>query len=68
MIEGVIADFDEHAGWGLLAADDGETYFFHCVSIRGGGRHINVGVRVGATRSVGQRGHDEASDVHLLET
>ncbi len=66
MIEGVVADFDEHAGWGVLAADDGERFFFHCVSIRGGGRRIDVGVRAGATRSVGQRGRDEATDVHLL--
>lgn len=66
MIEGVVAAFDEPAGWGVLAADDGERLFFHCVSIRGGGRSIPVGARVGATRSVGQRGRDEAVDIHLV--
>ena len=66
MIKGVVASFDEHAGWGVLAADDGEQLFFHCVSIRGGGRSVPVGARVGASRAVGQRGHDEAADVHLI--
>ena len=66
MIEGVVAAFDESAGWGVLAADDGERFFFHCVSIRGGGRRIAVGARVGATRGVGQRGRDEAADVRLV--
>ena len=68
MIEGVVAAFDEHAGWGVLAADNGERLFFHCVAIRGGGRRVPVGARVGATRSVGQLGRDEAVDVHLLSS
>ena len=66
MIEGVVVSFDEHAGWGVLETGDGESLFFHCVGIRGGTRSIPVGVRVAATRSVGQRGHDEADDVHRL--
>ena len=68
MIEGVVADFDERAGWGVLATDDGERLFFHCVGIRGGGRRVAVGARVGATRVVGQRGRDEAVDIHLVAT
>jgi cold shock CspA family protein len=67
VIEGVVAAFDDHAGWGVLETDVGEQIFFHCVSIRGGGRTIAVGARVGATRTAGQRGRDEAVDVHLVE-
>ena len=66
MIEGVVANFDDHAGWGVLVTNGGEQLFFHCVSIRGGGRTIAVHARVGAVRSVGQRGRDEALDVYLL--
>ena len=66
MIDGVVASFDESAGWGVLVTADGERLFFHCVNIRGGGRRIPVGERVAATRAVGQRGRDEAVDVHLL--
>lgn len=68
MIEAVVATFDEHAGWGTLESTTGETLFFHCVAIRGGGRTIERGVRVGATRAAGQRGRDEATDVHPLVT
>lgn len=66
MIEGLVSAFDEHAGWGVLETDGGERLFFHCVHIRGGSRSIAVGTRAGATRSVGQRGRDEAVDVHAL--
>ncbi len=61
-----MAHFDEHAGWGTLETAGGEVLFFHCVSIRGGGRRIERGTRVGATRGPGQRGRDEATDVHPL--
>ena len=66
MIEAVVASFDEHAGWGTLTSTTGESLFFHCVNIRGGARTIDAGVRVGATRVAGQRGRDEATDVHPL--
>lgn len=66
MIEAVVATFDEHAGWGTLECATGEMLFFHCVEIRGGTRTIDRGVRVGATRTPGHRGRDEAADVHPL--
>ena len=61
-----MATFDEHAGWGTLECATGETLFFHCVEIRSGTRTIDRGVRVGATRTLGHRGRDEAADVHPL--
>jgi cold shock CspA family protein len=68
VIEAVVASFDEHAGWGTLASPSGETLFFHCVEIRGGSRRIDVGTRVMATRVAGQRGRDEAADVHPMSS
>lgn len=59
-INGVVVDFDEGRGDGLLKSDSGEALYFHCVEIADGTRMIRVGTRVRAHRGVGRRGHDEA--------
>lgn len=38
--------FDDSKGLGVIAADDGSTYEFHCVEIAGGGRTISLGAAV----------------------
>ena len=63
MIDAVVATFDEVRGDGLLRDDRGAEYYFHCVHIADGSRHIGVGTPVRARRVVGLRGRDEAADI-----
>ncbi len=39
---GTVADFDEHAGLGVVRGDDGVDYPFHCTQIADGTRTIAV--------------------------
>jgi len=41
-----VLDFDERAGLGVVAADDGARYAFQCTRIADGSRTIAVGTRV----------------------
>jgi cold shock CspA family protein len=43
---GVVAAFDEHAGLGRIAADDGTELAFHCTALADGTRTVAVGARV----------------------
>jgi len=56
---GVVHSFDDRRGDGFVLSDSGESFYFHCVSVRDGSRHVDDGERVAAQRSVGHRGHDE---------
>ena len=58
-VEGVIESFDDHRGDGVMRSDAGERFYFHCVSIVDGTRHIEPGVRARAERRVGHVGRDE---------
>jgi cold shock CspA family protein len=66
VITGVIESFDERRGDGLLRGDDGENFYFHCVSIADGSRSITPGVRAEGQRAVGRLGHDEVVSVRSL--
>lgn len=59
MITGVVEEFSERRGDGLVRADNGELLYFHCVSILDGSRRVEPGTRVTAQRSVGRLGRDE---------
>lgn len=58
-----VASFDEYRGYGYLAADDGSSYFFHCISIKDGSRTIKEGVAVSFELSAGHLGRFEAVGV-----
>jgi len=60
LIHGVVTTFDEIKGEGQITADDGGTFYFHCVAIADGSRSIAVGTSVVAQRRVGLIGRDEA--------
>jgi cold shock CspA family protein len=45
-VEGVVAEFDEARGLGVVASTDGTTYPFHCTQIADGTRTIEVGTPV----------------------
>ena len=64
VVHGVVRDFDEHRGDGVIETPSGETLYFHCVEITDGSRKIAVGASVVATRRVGLRGRDEAAGVY----
>jgi len=66
IIEAVVASFDEARGDGVLRDQRGQEFYFHCVHIADGTRHVTPGTRVRARRVVGLRGRDEASDVVKL--
>ena len=63
IIDAVVVSFDEARGDGVLRDERGREFYFHCVHIADGTRHIDVGILVRARRVVGLRGHDEAVDV-----
>jgi hypothetical protein len=62
-VAGVIESFDDRRGDGVLLSDDGERFYFHCVSIANGTRHIEPRVRAQGHRRVGHVGRDEVLDV-----
>lgn len=63
-IVGVVESFDEAFGTGVIRSDAEERLAFHCIEIADGTRTIAVGTPVRATRSVGRRGHDEATAIY----
>ena len=62
-LEGAVASFDDAAGYGRVAVDDGRTWFFHCTSIADGTRTIEVGAPVSFDLVGGRLGRWEASDL-----
>jgi hypothetical protein len=58
-VEGSIESFDDRRGDGVLLSDGGDRFYFHCVSIADGTRHIETGVRAHGERRVGHVGRDE---------
>ncbi len=46
MLIGAVTGFDEQAGLGVVTADDGTAYAFHCTEIADGTRTIARGTRV----------------------
>jgi cold shock CspA family protein len=57
---GVVAEFDEPRGLGVVRGEDGTTYGFHCTAIADGTRHVYPGTHVVFTLAAGHLGHYEA--------
>jgi cold shock CspA family protein len=60
---GVVAEFDEPRGLGVVRDDDGGSYPFHCASIANGTRRIDAGTRVVFFLAAGHLGRYEARAV-----
>jgi CspA family cold shock protein len=45
-MDGVVTEFDDEAGLGIVTAIDGATYSFHCTQIADGTRTIPAGAAV----------------------
>ena len=59
-INGVVAEFDEHKGYGMVRSDQGVEYFFHCTQIADGSRTIATGAAVSFEVAPGRPGRWEA--------
>ncbi len=64
---GVVAEFDEPRGLGVVRDDDGLNYPFHCAAIADGTRRIEPGTRVVFSIAAGHRGRDEARAVTTVD-
>lgn len=62
---GVVVEFDDHKGFGMVRGDDGVDLFFHCTQIADGTRSIAVGARVRYEVVAGHHGKWEAHRVAL---
>ncbi len=62
-ITGRVAGFDADTGWGVIAADGGIEFPFHCTAIADGTRTIEAGIAVTFHLMPGHRGQWEAAGV-----
>jgi hypothetical protein len=60
---GLVTDFDPDVGLGQVETSGGGTYRFHCTSISGGSRQIEVATRVAFVVEPRGPGHWEAVGV-----
>ncbi len=60
---GTVTEYDSPAGLGLVTADGGATYPFHCTAIADGSREIEVGRSVTFTIAAGHHGRFEATQI-----
>jgi cold shock CspA family protein len=63
---GVVAEFDELRGLGVIRGDDGADVTFHCTAIADGSRTVETGRRVSFEVVPGLLGRWEASGVEKL--
>jgi cold shock CspA family protein len=63
---GVVAEFDELRGLGVIRGDDGADVPFHCTAIADGSRTVETGRRVSFEVVPGLLGRWEASGVEKL--
>jgi cold shock CspA family protein len=63
---GTVATFDEHAGHGVIRAEDGRELFFHCTQLVDGSRTVEIGTLVRFDVVAGHSGTWEAARVEKL--
>jgi cold shock CspA family protein len=63
---GVVAEFDEPRGLGVIRGDDGADVPFHCTAIADGSRTVETGRRVRFDVVPGLLGRWEASSIEKL--
>jgi cold shock CspA family protein len=60
---GAVTEFDEQRGLGVVTAEDGTPYPFHCTAIADGTRTIAVGTTVSFDVVPGLQGRWEAAQL-----
>ena len=61
--KGRVEHFDEAAGYGTAADDEGGSWFFHCTAIADGSRVIEEGIEIDYSLVPGHAGRWEAHDL-----
>jgi CspA family cold shock protein len=61
-VSGTVTEFDDDVGLGVITADDGTAYPFHCTQIADGTRTIAVDTPV-TFALIGRLGRYEASNI-----
>jgi cold shock CspA family protein len=56
----VVTEFDDQRGLGVVSAQDGSSYHFHCTALSDGTRTVEVGTHVVFVVAAGHGGRDEA--------
>ena len=64
---GVVTEFDEPRGLGVVRDDDGRSYGFHCTALADGTRNVDPGVRVVFAVTAGHGGRYEARAITTLD-
>jgi cold shock CspA family protein len=64
-MRGTVTEFDDPRGFGVVTADDGTRFPFHCTAIADGTRTIEVGTVVEFEVVPGRMGRWEASRLQL---
>jgi cold shock CspA family protein len=67
-VTGVVIEFDDRRGLGVVLADDGRRLGFHCTAIADGTRTVAVGARVVFWVAPAHLGRYEARNVSVLPT
>jgi len=62
-LTGVVTEFDDAAGLGVITADDGSTYRFHCTAIADGSRTIAPDTPVAFEARPARNGRWEAAAI-----
>lgn len=60
---GTVASFDEATGWGVICAEGGGEFPFHCTAVADGARTIETGIAVTFQLAPGHRGQWEAAGI-----
>ena len=66
-IHGVVVEFDEHVGLGVILVDDRGTLPFHSINIADGTRTIGIDANISAEVFWHPRGRFEAREIVPLE-
>jgi len=61
-LDGVVVDYDDHAGFGWVEAD-GNRFWFHCTRLLDGSRHAEAGQPVSFAVVPGHLGRWEAAQI-----
>lgn len=61
-LQGVVAEYDDHAGLGVVESGDAR-FGFHCTEIADGSRHAEPGQAVTFRVAPGHNGHWEATEI-----
>ena len=64
----MVTEFDDPAASGVVRAEDGRRYDFHCTALADGTRTVEVGTPVAFVVAAGHGGRDEARAITALGT